>query len=204
MVPAVPHCLHLCTTRQHRLCELFRARSHPPDKAAAWPDCTIVLHRQGAKTGKAHRNSSGQGQRTLLAPQPRIGRRIRETGPLVLPCRACRPGGSVALPELSTKRPRGRQVTGVARMKRKGLTGPGCGSPPGAHTTKTRGPLPGRAEKGRGILRLFTQVPLIVTGHRAKASSPQNHSHHNMGRPFLDFKEKAMAISELRSLIPDA
>jgi hypothetical protein len=35
MVPPVPHYLHLCTTGEHRLCEVFRARFCPPDKAAA-------------------------------------------------------------------------------------------------------------------------------------------------------------------------
>lgn len=35
MVPPVPHYLHLCTTGEHRLCEVFRARLRSPDKAAA-------------------------------------------------------------------------------------------------------------------------------------------------------------------------
>jgi hypothetical protein len=35
MVPPVPHYLHLCTTRDHRLCEVFRARFRPSDQAAA-------------------------------------------------------------------------------------------------------------------------------------------------------------------------
>jgi len=35
MVPPVSHYLHLCTTGEHRLCEVFRARVRPPDKAAA-------------------------------------------------------------------------------------------------------------------------------------------------------------------------
>lgn len=35
MVPPVPHYLHLCTTAEHHLCEVFRARSRPADKAAA-------------------------------------------------------------------------------------------------------------------------------------------------------------------------
>ncbi|MBI4734460.1 MAG: hypothetical protein HY766_00095 [candidate division NC10 bacterium] len=35
MVPPVPHYLHLCTTAEHHLCEVFRARSHPADKAVA-------------------------------------------------------------------------------------------------------------------------------------------------------------------------
>lgn len=35
MVPPVPHYLHLCTTDEHRLCEVFRARFRSPDKAAA-------------------------------------------------------------------------------------------------------------------------------------------------------------------------
>lgn len=35
MVPPVPHYLHLCTTKDHQLCEVFRARFRPPDQAAA-------------------------------------------------------------------------------------------------------------------------------------------------------------------------
>ena len=35
MVPPVPHYLHLCTTEDHRLCEVFRARLRPHEKAAA-------------------------------------------------------------------------------------------------------------------------------------------------------------------------
>ena len=35
MVPPVPHYLHLCTTREHRLCEVFRARSRPAERIAA-------------------------------------------------------------------------------------------------------------------------------------------------------------------------
>ena len=35
MVPPVPHYLHLCTTTEHHLCEVFRARSRPADKAVA-------------------------------------------------------------------------------------------------------------------------------------------------------------------------
>ena len=35
MVPPVPHYLHLCTTSDHQLCEVFRARFCPPDQAAA-------------------------------------------------------------------------------------------------------------------------------------------------------------------------
>lgn len=35
MVPPVPHYLHLCTTAEHHLCEVFRARSRPADKAVA-------------------------------------------------------------------------------------------------------------------------------------------------------------------------
>jgi hypothetical protein len=32
MIPSVPHYLHLCTTREHRLCEVFRAHSHSADQ----------------------------------------------------------------------------------------------------------------------------------------------------------------------------
>ncbi len=35
MVPPVPHYLHLCSTGEHRLCEVFRARFRPGDKMAA-------------------------------------------------------------------------------------------------------------------------------------------------------------------------
>jgi hypothetical protein len=35
MVPPVPHYLNLCTRGEYRLCEIFRARSHAPEKAAA-------------------------------------------------------------------------------------------------------------------------------------------------------------------------
>jgi len=35
MVPTVPHYLNLCAREEHRLCEIFRARSHPAEKAAA-------------------------------------------------------------------------------------------------------------------------------------------------------------------------
>ena len=34
MVPPVPHYLHLCTTEDHRLCEVFRVRLHPQKTAA--------------------------------------------------------------------------------------------------------------------------------------------------------------------------
>jgi hypothetical protein len=34
MVPPVPHYLQLCTTGDHALCEVFRARSRPLDAAA--------------------------------------------------------------------------------------------------------------------------------------------------------------------------
>ncbi len=34
MVPPVPHYLHLCTTGNHHLCEVFRARSRPQGVAA--------------------------------------------------------------------------------------------------------------------------------------------------------------------------
>jgi len=35
MVPPVPHYLHLCTTEDHRLCEVFRVRLHPREDKAA-------------------------------------------------------------------------------------------------------------------------------------------------------------------------
>jgi hypothetical protein len=35
MVPPVPHYLHLCTTPDHRLCEVFRARTYRADQALA-------------------------------------------------------------------------------------------------------------------------------------------------------------------------
>ncbi len=34
MVPPVPHYLHLCSTGDHHLCEVFRARSYPLGVAA--------------------------------------------------------------------------------------------------------------------------------------------------------------------------
>jgi hypothetical protein len=33
MVPPVPHYLHLCTTPDHRLCEVFRARTCRADQS---------------------------------------------------------------------------------------------------------------------------------------------------------------------------
>ena len=35
MVPPVPHYLHLCTTPDHRLCEVFRARTYRADQTLA-------------------------------------------------------------------------------------------------------------------------------------------------------------------------
>lgn len=35
MVPPVPHYLHLCTTPEHRLCEIFRARTCRTDQIFA-------------------------------------------------------------------------------------------------------------------------------------------------------------------------
>ena len=34
MVPPIPHYLNICTTGEHRLCEVFRARSRAAEKAA--------------------------------------------------------------------------------------------------------------------------------------------------------------------------
>ena len=35
MAPPIPHFLHLCTTPEHRLCEVFRARTCRADQAFA-------------------------------------------------------------------------------------------------------------------------------------------------------------------------